>query len=361
MMKMSHTISGRDNNFNLIRFLAASCVILTHSVLITGGEDITEPLEELTGFTLGDHAVNVFFVVSGFLVAKSLLTKRDLAAYGAARFLRIVPGLFVMGVLSAFVMGPALTSLSLGAYFSSLASWSYAPLIGSLFTDPLSLTLPGVFASNPFPDMVNGPLWTLRYEAIAYIALVVAVAVGIYANPRRFGGFLALFVVLFVAYSFWNPMPETRSSLDHLLRFFMAFGLGSAFFVLRERIVLKAHILIGLLLLTILAFPTPLYHAMLLVFTAYATFWLAFVPKGFIRRFNMLGDYSYGLYIYGWPVAQSMIFLFPEFSAPALFAAGYAATLMLAMASWHGVEKPALARRLALAALLRSGIKPQVA
>jgi peptidoglycan/LPS O-acetylase OafA/YrhL len=360
MMKMTDCMTGRDNNFNLIRFIAASCVILSHSVLITGGENVTEPLERLTGFTLGDHAVNVFFVISGFLVAKSLLIKKDLAAYAAARILRIVPGLFVMGLLSAFVMGAALSSLSPGDYFSELSSWIYAPLIGTLATDPLSLTLPGVFASNPFPDMVNGPLWTLRYEAIAYIALVLAAAVGIYANPKRFAGFLMLFVVLFIGYSFWNPMPETRSSLDHLLRFFMAFGLGSAFFMLRERIILRAPMMIGLFVLMLIVSKTPFYHAMLLIFTAYATFWLAFVPAGFIRRFNRFGDYSYGIYIYGWPIAQSMIYLFPELSAPALFMAGYGVTLLVAMASWHGIEKPALAKRFALATLLHSK-KPQIA
>ncbi len=353
MIKMSDCITGRDNNFNLIRFIAASAVIVSHSVLISGGADVVEPLEQLTGFTLGDHAVNIFFVISGFLVAKSLLQKKDLTAYASARILRIVPGLFVMALFSAFVIGPALTGLSLGTYFSSLATWIYAPLIATLGADPLDLALPGLFAANPFPDMLNGPLWTLRYEAIAYIALVLAAAIGIYANPRRFGGFLALFLVVFIIWSFWRPMPETRSSLDHLMRFFLAFGLGSAFYMLRERIILHGGIMAGLFLLMLALAATPLYHAALLVFTAYATIWFAFIPAGFIRRFNTLGDYSYGIYIYGWPVAQAVIALFPGLSAPEVFIIGFGLTLPLAMASWHGIEKPALARRFALAALLR--------
>ena len=113
MIRLSECASGRDNNFNLIRFIAASCVIISHSVLISGGEDRIEPLEALTGFTMGDHAVNVFFVLSGFLVTKSLFSRNDIAFYAAARSLRIIPGLFIMGLVTALIIGPLATSLPL--------------------------------------------------------------------------------------------------------------------------------------------------------------------------------------------------------------------------------------------------------
>lgn len=353
MIRLSECASGRDNNFNLIRFIAASCVIISHSVLISGGEDRIEPLEALTGFTMGDHAVNVFFVLSGFLVTKSLFSRNDIAFYAAARSLRIIPGLFVMGLVTALIIGPLATSLPLSEYFSSLSVWVYGPLIGSLGPDPLGLTLPGVFAANPFPEMVNGPLWTLRYEAIAYIGLVLAASIGIYASQKRFSGFLALFVLLFIAYSIWDPSPDARTSLDHLMRFGLAFALGSGFFMLRDHALLDIRVSAGLLLLTVLLAHTHVYHAALMIFTAYTSLWVAFVPKGFIRRFNELGDYSYGLYIYGWPVAQTVILMLPGLSAPALFAIGYGLTLPVAMLSWHVVEKRALGARFTLADLLR--------
>lgn len=353
MIRLSDCASGRDNNFNLIRFIAASCVIISHSVLISGGETQIEPLEALTGFTLGDHAVNVFFVISGFLVTKSLVSRSDFALYAASRTLRIVPGLLVVGLVTAFIFGPLATILPFSDYFSSLAVWLYGPTIGSLGPDPLDLTLPGVFATNPFPDMVNGPLWTLRYEVIAYICLAIAVANGVYAGKKRFGIFLALFIVLFVAYSLWVPAAHERTSLDHLMRFGLAFSLGSGFYMLRAHTVLNWRIPIGLLLMTLLLAQSSLYHAALMLFTAYTSLWLAFVPDGAVRRFNRLGDYSYGLYIYGWPVAQLIILALPGLSAPALLALGYTFTLPMAMLSWHLVEKQALTLRFVLAERLR--------
>ncbi len=350
---MSDCVSGRDNNFNLIRFLAASAVILSHSVLISNGKDTIEPLETLSGYTLGDHAVNVFFAMSGFLVCKSLLSRNDLAAYVSARFLRIVPGLFFMGVLSALVLGPIATNLPLIEYFTNSQSWYYAPLIGSLIADPLNQYLPGVFSNNPFPDFINGPLWTLRYEAIAYIGLVIAAFIGFFTTSGRYMALLGLISIVFIAYAFYNPAPESRSALDHLMRFGLIFILGSGFYMLREYITLRLPVVAILLGLTIILHDTPLYQGALLVFTAYASFWIAFVPKGFIRKFNRLGDYSYGLYIYGWPVAQALAMAFPGIAPPELFILGYALSLPFAIASWHLIESPALAMRFALADLLR--------
>ncbi len=353
MVRMSDCVSGRDNNFNLIRFFAASAVVLSHSVLIANGKDTIEPLEALTGYTLGDHAVNIFFAMSGFLVCKSLLSRNDLAAYASARFLRIVPGLFFMGVMSALVLGPLVTGLPLIEYFTSPQTWYYAPLIGSLVADPLNQYLPGVFSNNPFPEFINGPLWTLRYEAIAYIGLVIAFLIGFFTNTRRYMVLLGLISIVFIAYAFYNPAPESRSALDHLMRFGLIFILGSGFYMLRKYITLRLPVAAALLAITIMLHSTPLYQASLLLFTAYASFWVAFVPKGFIRKFNKLGDYSYGIYIYGWPIAQAVAMAFPGIAPPELFIIGYALCLPIAAASWHLIESPALAMRFALADLLR--------
>ena len=353
MKSIEHYFSGRDNNFNLIRFLAAASVIFSHAALVSRGQNAIEPLKSATGFTLGDHAVNVFFVVSGFLVTMSLLRRGSLVSYAASRAARLVPGLFVAGLATAFIIGPLVTSLPMPGYFSSVAVWTYAPLIGSIFTDPLNLYLPGVFTENPFPAMVNGPLWTIRYEVIAYFGLVMASLVGLYASRQRFIVFLGLFVLAFGAYLLMDPWPATPNAIDHLARLGFCFMLGSAAWMLRGRIPLSLPVALAALGLVWALAGTPVYRGALFLFTAYAVLWLALVPAGFVRRFNRLGDYSYGLYIYGWPVAQATILFVPGLSPLALFALSASLSLLAAMASWHLIEKPALARRDILAAGLR--------
>ena len=74
----------------------------------------------------------------------------------------------------------------------------------------------------------------------------------------------------------------------------------------------------------------------------YLLLYLAYVPAGFVRKYNQLGDYSYGVYIYGWPLQQTIVFLSPGISVPAMLLLSAAAALPLAVLSWHVIEQPAL-------------------
>jgi len=352
--------SGRDNNFNLIRFLAAMAVIISHAVLLSTGNGEIEPLRSATGYSLGDHAVNVFFVLSGFLVAKSLLTRRDLIAYGASRMARVLPGLFVAALVTAFVIGPIATSMSLSEYFSAISVWLYAPLIGTLATDPLNVGLPGVFATTPFPDIVNGPLWTIRYEVMAYGALLLVALAGVFATKLRFAIFFAGATAGLIAWQIVDPFHPGPTALDHLARLGFSFLLGTAAYVLRDHLKLSLLTVVLLLVITWLLAGTTFYRGALYFFTAAAVLWFAQTPGGPVRQFNKLGDYSYGLYIYGWPVAQTLIALNPALSPTMLFALGAPITLVLAILSWHLVEKPILARRAAFAGFI-NGLIPDIA
>jgi len=352
--------SGRDNNFNLIRFLAALAVIVSHATLLSTGNGKIEPLRQATGYALGDHAVNVFFVLSGFLVAKSLLTRRDLIAYATARMTRVLPGLFVAALVTAFIIGPIATTMSLTEYFSSVRVWAYAPLVSALAPDPLNITLPGVFTTTPFPDIVNGPLWTIRYEVMAYVALLLLALVGVFATKIRF---IAFFIVATFALLTWqvvDPFHTGPTALDHLARLGFSFLLGTAAYRLADHLRLSFLVVVLLAIITWLLADTPFYRGVLYVFTAAAVLWFAQTPAGPIRKFNLLGDYSYGLYIYGWPVAQALITQNPDLSPTMLLLLGAPVSLGLAVLSWHLVEKPLLARRLAFAGLINKLI-PDIA
>src|SRR3990172_7620119 len=114
---MANTIAtalhGRDNNFNLIRFLAASAVLLDHSFALVAQDQTANAIIDVEALGLGRLAVDVFFIVSGFLVTRSVMTRPTVLDYGVARFLRLFPGLFVACVAIAFVLGPSVTLVSL--------------------------------------------------------------------------------------------------------------------------------------------------------------------------------------------------------------------------------------------------------
>ncbi|MDR3417421.1 MAG: acyltransferase [Nevskia sp.] len=147
---------GRDNAFNLLRLSAALLVFLSHEHLVTG-----KPLP-----IQGYFGVYVFFIISGFLIARSWDQRSSTFQYLKNRGLRILPGLWTVVLLTIFVIGPLATDLPLSRYFADSHTWKY--LLNLVFD--LQLTLPGVFVDNPYP-IVNTPLWTLAHEAIFYVTL----------------------------------------------------------------------------------------------------------------------------------------------------------------------------------------------
>jgi len=147
---------GWANNYNLIRFVAASLVIYFHSYRLSGmGKD---PLLELTGYTdIGQCAVNVFFAVSGFLVTKSFISRQNLPSYIEARLLRIFPGLIVAVMFTVFIVGLWATSKSFAVFLQSKMTLSYM-LHNVTLIKGVAHRLPGVFETNQFSGSVNGSL-----------------------------------------------------------------------------------------------------------------------------------------------------------------------------------------------------------
>ena len=118
-VRLSEVCSGRNNNLNLIRMIAASSVLVSHAYPISLGVGAAEPLDDIIGRSLGWTAVAVFFVISGFLITRSFDQRRHVKDWLAARFLRLFPGLLVVLIVTAFLYGPATTALPIGSYFSN--------------------------------------------------------------------------------------------------------------------------------------------------------------------------------------------------------------------------------------------------
>ena len=190
-MRLSDYAVGRDNNFTLLRFSAAMTVLFAHSVAVLGLPPEREFFFNRLGFSLGEMGLDMLFVTSGFLVTASLLGRQDLIAYLWARILRVYPGLWVMLVLTVFVLAPALTTLPRGDYYTSPLTWEYfrkcATLIGGV-----RYSLPGVFENVPLKGEFNGSLWTMPVEvrmylylAAIWVALAVMPAAAAQGHARR--------------------------------------------------------------------------------------------------------------------------------------------------------------------------------
>ena len=196
-MKLSSYSQGRDNNFNLIRIIAALAVLVTHSFAVAIGSGDAEPFRGSLGMTMGSIAVDVFFITSGFLVTSSLLNRQSTIEFVWARVLRIFPALLAMLLLTVFALGVFLTSLPISAYFSLPMTYIYLAKNATLLMG-VAYNLPGVFDSNPYKSAVNGSLWTMPHEVRMY-AILTIVWIALRITPKLR---LTAFQIIVVTFAF---------------------------------------------------------------------------------------------------------------------------------------------------------------
>ena len=341
---------GRDNNFHLIRHLAAAAVVLTHSYSVVTGAYESEPLVGWVGKSIGLYAVDVFFVVSGFLIARSLAANPDLLRFAVSRMLRIFPALMIAVAFASLVLGPFLSALAPVDYFADPDLARY--IVGSLSTVATSNALPGLFQTLPEAGNVNEPLWTLKYELAAYVSIGLVTAAGILISRRPLAPVIVVGIVAGVVLAVARSADAIPGTLDHATHFVVVFYLGVAGYLLRRLLPLTLPGVILLAGAAILAAPTSLGELAEQLFIAYTVLWLAFLPRLPTGRLERVGDCSYGIYVYAFPIQQTLRLAYPEIEPLMLFAATLVLVLPLALASWHLIEKPCLDARGAIVARL---------
>ncbi|MBS4213120.1 acyltransferase family protein [Neobacillus rhizophilus] len=323
-------ITTRKNNLDFIRFIAAALVLFSHSYPLTLGNNGSEPFAILTKgqMTFGEFAVSIFFVISGFLITQSFERSKSPISYFKARFLRIFPGLIFVVFLSIFLLGPIFTDLSLKDYFTARDTYEYLSTI-SLYW--IQYDLPGVFQTNVWPTAINGSLWTLWYEFFFYIVVAV-LGVTRLLNKR-----IVLFVfILNAGLHFFN-----KDDLYYDL--FRYFSSGMLFYLFRKQIKLNGTIAILSFIILLLAPSFGYFESAFSIFGAYLIFYLGYEAKLGMHNFSKYGDFSYGIYIYAFPIQQIMVHLFNNKLSPLEdFFLSLPFTLIFAFISWHLIEKNAL-------------------
>jgi peptidoglycan/LPS O-acetylase OafA/YrhL len=325
------------NGFTGLRLALAIAVVVSHAFSVATGAAGDEPLARLTGYTLGEHAVNGFFAVSGFLVTMSC-DRRGIRDYALARSLRILPGLVAATLVVSLGLGAALTRLPVLEYWRDPGLWSF--IRGTLTTFKSNAALPGVFQDNPYWAPL-GTVWTLKYEVLCYLGVLVAALCGLL---RRRWSALAIVAGLALALSIvagqWGS--DLHKGTETALRLPLIFAAGASLYLWRERLRISGAALACLAFGAFVLARTPAYPALLFLAEAYGVVWLALGPLA-RGSFDPSADLSYGIYLYGWPIQQSLHALWPHMSGPALLIPALALTLPVAALSWYGIERPALA------------------
>lgn len=332
---------GRDNNFNLVRFIAAFLVLYSHSFAIVTGSGAAEPLRSTLGMTWGGVAVDIFFITSGFLVTGSYLSRNNFLSFAWARILRIYPALIVAVLFCVLVVGLSFTTVSIWKYLTDWQTVMFFLKNITLFFG-IEYDLPGVFYNLPMKIAVNGSLWTLPYEVKMYVILAVFLYVFIYVRGR-FGNDYIKPCLLFVAIAavFANIINHLYPFVSVIfLHLFSMFVAGSACYIYKNRIYLSSKLFLTIIILLLAAsFYPKLFLLIYVLSLPYLVLYISYVPSGVVREFNKVGDYSYGIYIYAFPVQQSMAALIPDISIATMILTSFTLTLFLSVLSWHLIEK----------------------
>jgi peptidoglycan/LPS O-acetylase OafA/YrhL len=322
-VRLSEVAGSRGNNFDVLRLSAAGLVLVSHSFPLTGRR------EPLAPHTLGTVGVEIFFAISGFLVTKSWLGDPSWRRYLVKRARRIFPGLIGAVLVTALVVGPVFSSISPTAFLTSGAPVSYT--ISNMLLLP-HWVLETVFSSNP-DHAANGSLWTLPVEMRAYILLAIF-GTGLLARRTVIGITAAVVFGLNIG-----------GSLSPSMQLMSLFAAGSLLYLLRGSVVLRFDIAAGMLALWLAAFTTPFATAAGMLALPYLIACVAYCTPSALRRLVAKGDVSYGVYLYAFPIQQSIVSILGPI--PPLGLATLAAPLawLAGLASWRIVERPILYRR----------------
>jgi peptidoglycan/LPS O-acetylase OafA/YrhL len=347
MPRESHLISSlmqqRDNNFNFIRLFAASLVLFSHAFALSSGKSSDEPLRAFFQMTLGQVAVDVFFICSGLLITKSLTNSASMLTYVRARCLRILPALWLALLLTVVICGLFFTSQSPAEFFSNPSVYIYL-LRNSVLITGIEHRLLDVFSSVPYSHLVNASLWTLPYEVAMYIGIAILWLISTRTQKRINIEFKYLVLaVAIVTLAVQLLILDSRPS--NLVRLTACFFCGASAYLFREYIKLNRLVALGLATVWLLSLWLEMPGLSLRFYTlcvVYVTLCFALIPAQSLQSFNRLGDYSYGVYIYAWPVQQMLAAKFVGIGPWEMFLWSFVITMSLASISWHCIEKRAL-------------------
>ena len=334
----------RANNFDFLRLALAVLVIYSHSYPLGTGSEAHEPFVVATRgqLTGGAVAVNLFFVMSGFLIAASAERTRTVQGFLRKRFLRIYPAFLVCAFLTMLIAVPLSHAV--------LLRESFAGRLGDFILQTLRLTefsYRDAFPANPYPGFINGSVWSIQYEFWCYLGVALLTMLGLLKRPMIVLSLFAVSIAVslylraehlvyggkMLGILFGSPQLWAR-----LLPLYLA---GVCFHLFRRYIPLHAGL--AAVAAAALALACLLPYGFVTIFPlagTYLIFYLAYAPWIRLSSFGRYGDFSYGTYLYAFPVEQIVMQSLGHATSPwKLFWISMPLTLVCAALSWYGVER----------------------
>lgn len=338
----------RPGGFDLLRTVFAVAVILFHTLTVCYGRQAEMALWLGAWRPVVYFIIPAFFALSGFLVAGSL-ERNDLFTFFSLRAIRIFPALAVEVILSAFLIGMIFTTFTFKDYFTDKKFWLYLLNIGGF----IHYSLPGVFLGLPTPDSVNLQLWTVPFELDCYLVLGGMAYVGVGKNWKLSALALALIYIAIPAYKgLRGTLPGLDVGPPGALAV-LCFLFGVALYFLRARVSHSWMLCLASVAgwSVLIYWPVGIFLAA--PFIAYTTIYLGLVPLR-SRALSTVSNYSYGLYLYGFPMQQVVASLWVHQRVWYVnFALSLGLAFAMAMLSWHVVEAPIMKNRSSIIRWLR--------
>lgn len=335
---------SRINNFDLLRLVLASLVFFYHAYVLTADDSLKllknlfQPLWEL--------AVPGFFVISGFLIFMSYENSESLKSYGIKRARRILPAYFFVVIFCA-IAGVLVSTLPWNEYFGQ--TWLKYLICNLTFLNFLQPSLPGVFENNPLYSAVDGSLWTIKIEVMFYLAVPLLAI--LFNRSHRLAAIVILYVLSYLYFEGLTALAshtgngmfiELAKQLPGQLSFFLSGALiyyYFDFFKQHSKVLVISAVALHIVSSAFdFSFFMPATLAIIILYLAF------FTPP--INVLTRHGDFSYGIYIYHYPIIQLLIALgLFQFSPYLAFAVAAVAVIISAVLSWHWIEKPVLLKR----------------
>lgn len=328
-------VSSGQNNFSLLRLIAATMVVETHSHILLYDNSSTAYFQQQFHFSF--LGLPSFFFLSGLLVTQSLHQSTSWKTFLWKRFLRIYPGAWFSLLTTAFILGPAVSTLPLKSYFLSSKLYSFLISLSLVHTN---LHLPGVFEHSVIgTSSVNSSLWTISMELKLYLMLVLTgYAIRKFPAARQ----ALLFLIIFAIWFYGQELDSIPAGLRPWFTYGVQFLSGVLCYLYKDRIVVRPILLfvMPILFMVSLRLNIFFYTAYLLIPSTVILFGGFAVT--FLQKITPRADLSYGIYIFAFPVQQVIANYIHPSNWLSFFLLSMTATLPLAIVSWYAIEKKAL-------------------
>jgi len=342
--------SAARNSLHLARFILAALVILCHAYTLRA---LTTPLNQLTGGQLneGSLAVDGFLVISGFLICQSCLRSGNVLVFLRNRLLRIVPALTCGVLFTALIIGGMAYSGTYAQYLREPVNGPFA-YIGNWLTlnvqgDQWEIT--GVFADS-VKTGVNVSLWTIKHEVSLYLLMAVLMLLTLHRKRWTYLLFYLFFLTAHILLEgfgirIWDVADTRWWVLSHwnyprFVETGLYFFTGTLLYAYRLELPRKWYLAVIALLALVLSGSVGLMRWVSLLAWPYLVIYLASSPAA--AGFARIGDWSFGLYVYSYPIQQLLYHIFPLLPPLLNWTFTLLLALPLAAMSWRFVESPCL-------------------